>query len=269
MAARLMVDGGWQNDPPRLGRRAARRARSAVTSSILDEAAAELEAELEAELDSVFDDAEFEQLFGDLQLGTEDWLARRAEFEQRFNDLAISQRPVEAPRAPAPPPAPRPREPAAARLDRRDSVARAAASLYREDRPAEHVRRANSELQRLHAMRDPPAHSRDEAQNRHQALSREPDRWDDDFVGVPMDYEQRANCGICFKKKRLAKFSLANCGHGCCRSCVKRMEDAGREECPFCRSHVHTYCRAKHWPHAEHLDRLLASQAAMNPYTIY
>ena len=243
MAARWMDDGGRQNDedPPRLGRRAARRARAARVEDMTEE-----DEEYVAALDDVFTDAEFERLFGDVDLSDVESEAGRA----------------------LPPPAPRPREPAAARLDRRDSVARAAASLHRADRPAERVRRANSELRRLHALRDPQAHSRDEAQDRHQALSRAMDRWVDDFVGVPMFYQQRARCDICLLKKRLADFLLANCGHGCCRDCVKSMQDAGRKECAFCRSHVDTYCEAEDWPHDAHLDRLLASQAAMNPYTI-
>jgi hypothetical protein len=245
MAARWMDDGGWQNDdeyPPPRGRRAARRARNAAANF-----------EDDAELDSVFDDAEFEQLFGDLQLGPEDWFARRAA-------------PAPPPRAPAPPPrAPAPRfggahepaarhEPAAARLDRQDSgdsVARAAARLDRDREQAPHARAANSELQRLHRIARPE-----------EARAREPERWGDSFM------EQPADCGICLKKKPLRKFALAPCGHGWCRQCVRKMEEAKRNRCPFCRSHVHTYCRAKHWPHAEHLDRLLASQAAMNPYTI-
>ncbi len=211
MAARWMDDGGYaDDDPPPRGRRATRRDMATRRPARVQDMT-EADAEFEGALDAAFDDAEFDPLFRDLDLGPEDWFAGRHEPVARH-------------------------EPAAARLDRRDSVARAAARrdsvaraaarLDRDREQAPHARAANSELQRLHGMRDPPAHSRA------QAHSREPDRWVDDFVGVPMDYEQRANCGICLKKKRLEKFSLANCGHGSCRRCVKKMEDAGRKECP-------------------------------------
>jgi hypothetical protein len=53
-------------------------------------------------------------------------------------------------------------------------------------------------------------------------------------------------------------------------------KDGGRRQksMPFLQKpRSHTYCRAKHWPYAEHLDRLLKEscvfgQAAINPYTI-
>jgi hypothetical protein len=142
-------------------------------------------------------------------------------------------------------------EPAAASLDRRNSVARAAAHLDRERlmyQQAPHARSANSELQRLHRIARPE-----------QTRAREPERWAVSYM------EQLAECGICLRKKPLKKFVLTPCGHGCCRTCVKQMQE---DKCPFCRSDVDRYCRARDWPRAAELERLLDTQAAMNPYTI-
>ena len=245
MAARWMDDAGWRNDdedPPRLGRRAARRARAARVEDMTEE-----DEEYVAALDDVFTDAEFERLFGNLRLG-------RAEFEQRFNDLQV---------APAPPPAPRPREPAAARLDRQDSgdsVARAAARHAHErawsgHQPAVRVRGANSELRRLHELNG----------------AQEPER-PNAWPPAASYYEQPAECAVCLQNKPLRRFALhVPCGHGTCRKCVRQTRVHRPNEshrCHHCRRPIDSYEDATDWRTRAELDRLLRTRAAMNPYTI-
>lgn len=198
--------------------------------------------EYAAALDSAFDDAEFEQLFGDVDL-----------------DSDVES---EAGRA-LPPPAPRPREPAAARLDRRDSVARAAARLAHErawsgQQLLVRVRRANSELRRLHELQSTRA-----------------DAWP-----AASYYEQPAECAVCLENKPLRRFALhVPCGHGTCRKCVRETNrhmvarPGARHRCHHCRNPIDSYEDATEWSTRAELDRLLRTRAAcvfgaMNPYTI-
>lgn len=237
MAARWMDDGGWQNneEPPRLGRRAARRARRAAANFEDD---AELDAELER-LDEAFDDAVLERIFNDVDL-----------------DSDIES---EAGRA-LPPPAPRPREPAAARLDQRDSVARAAARLAHErawsgEKLLVRVRRANSELRRLHESTG----------------AQEPER-PNAWPPAASYYEQPAECAVCLQNKPLRRFALhVPCGHATCRKCVRETNShrpGARHRCHHCRRHIDSYEDATEWRTRAELDRLLRTRAAMNPYTI-
>jgi len=227
MAARWIDDWGPEvnDDPPPLGRRAARRARAAARAA------------------EAFDDAEIDQLLGDLELGDEDW------FERRVAGAPAIRAPAPVPHAPRHLHAPRPHEPAAA-------------GVRPAHQPTEHVRRANEELRLLHGLvRSVMEVDRD---------------WDGNQIESDEYYEQPAECDLCWQTKPLRRFALAPCGHGVCRRCIKTWTERQKRVCPDdnlsctkCRRPLDRYRKAKTWQKKEDLDRLLQSSAALfNPYVI-